>query len=532
MTMHRLTLAVVASLLPAGATASMARAQVPVPCERLAAQRLRNVTITAAVAITDGRFTPPGSPVAGTGLPPFCRVTGVIAPTADSHIVFELWLPLDHWNHKFSTVGNGGWAGSIGYNLLAGQLKRGYATASTNTGHDAPAAGEDAAKFAFGHPERLVDFASRAYHETTVDAKVLTTAFYGAAPEHAYWIGCSTGGCEGLMEAQRYPDDFDGIVAGAPANNFTRLMAGDLDGTLALLQDPASALSPAAKGLIARAAIAACDKIDGVADGVLEDPPACPFDPGVLQCAAGLSDVQCLTPAQVEADRRVHRGLVDPASGRQIFPGLATSSEPGWVNGSPATALLIPISYYKWLVFRDSAWDWRTFSFGHPADAQASANADAMFAPILNATNPDLRDFQRRGGKLIQYHGWIDQLISPQNSIDYYESVIAFDAGGGKDRAAALRDVQSFYRLFMIPGMGHCSGGPGPNFFDMQTALEQWVEHGVAPDVVIGSHLIGAGVSRTRPLCPYPSIARYGGRGSTDSAANFSCGPPPAARGG
>ncbi len=268
---------------------------------------------------------------------------------------------------------------------------------------------------------------------------------------------------------------------------------------------------------------------------MLEDPRSCGFDAGALQCPPNQQANTCLTAAQVEADRRVHRGLKDPTTGAQLYPGLATSGEPGWVNRTPATALSTSISYYRWLVFGDSAWDWHPFSFAHPADNAASMAAEAKYAPILNATNPDLREFQRRGGKLIQYHGWIDQLIAPQNSIDYYESVVAFDAGhasAGSNRTTALGDVQGFYRLFMVPGMGHCSGGPGPNSFDMQTALEQWVEHGVAPDVITGSHLIGPGKIRTRPLCAYPKVAVYSGTGSSDSLANFSCRVPNGLGGG
>jgi feruloyl esterase len=496
-----------------------------VACAGLADQRLPNTTITAADSITSGTFTPPGSTNAITNLPPFCRVAGVIEPTSESHILFEVWLPLQNWNGGFAGVGNGGWAGSISFGALQEQIRRGYATASSNTGHQA-APGANAARFAFEHPEQLIDFAYRAHHETTSKAKALVRAFYGAPPEHAYWIGCSSGGYEGLMAAQRFPADYDGIVAGAPANNFTRLMAGDLDATLAVLKDPASNLPPSALGVLYRGALAACDGADGVVDGVLEDPSRCRFDPAALQCAANQMPGACLTSAQVEAARRVYRGPIDPITGTQLYPGLAAGSEAFWPNRDPDNPFSIPIAYYKWLVFADPNWDWRTFQLANPADYQAFLKAESRFAPILNATDPNLRDFRQRGGKLLQYHGWNDQLIAPQNSIDYYENVVSFVGGGRQDRTSAVGEVQSFYRLFMAPGMAHCSGGPGPNSFDMQAALEQWVQRGIAPEEVLATHSTNGVVDRLRPLCPYPKVAVYKGKGDTNDAANFACRDP------
>ncbi len=510
---------VAAALL--GATAASPTATIA--CEKLVDVRLPNTTISAAQAITAGSFTPSGGN-AINALPPFCRVAGEIHPTNDSHILFELWLPLQSWNGKFAGVGNWGWAGSQPFFGLAEQVRRGYATASTNTGHQAMP-GFDMAKFAFGHPEQLIDFAYRAYHETTVKAKELTQTFYGKSPEHSYFIGCSSGGCEGLMEAQRFPADYDGIVAGAPANNWTRLMAGDLDAILAVAKDSTTNLS-SVLGLLYRAALASCDATDGVADGVLEDPRRCAFDPATLRCRAMQSpSATCLTPAQVEAARRVYRGLQEPTTSAQLYPGVAPGSEPFWPNRNPANPFPIPIAHYRWLVFADSSWDWRTFDFTKPADHDAFLRSESRLAPMLNATNPNLRDFQRRGGKLLQYHGWSDQLIAPQNSIDYYESVVSFFAAS-RDRGGALRDVQSFYRLYMVPGMAHCGGGPGPTAFDMQTALEKWVEQGSPPEAVVATRSLGVLngiVDRSRPLCPYPKVAVYRGEGDTNDAANFSC---------
>jgi feruloyl esterase len=494
-------------------------------CAGLVAQTLPSTTINSAEAVTAGSFTPPGSTNAQGDLPPFCRVAGVIAPTSESAIRFEVWLPLHGWNGKFAGVGNGGWAGTISYGALATQLRRGYATASTNTGHDV-APGQNAARFAFEKPEQLVDFAYRSQHETAVAAKALLQAFYGQAPARSYFIGCSSGGYQGLMEAQRFPADYDGIVSAMPANNWTRLMAGDLDGILGVLQRPDSFLPPAALGLLHRAAIAACDGGDGVVDGIIEDPRQCSFDPAALTCTASQEPGTCLAPAQVEAARRVYDGLKDPRTGQQVFPGLARGSEPFWVHRDRDNPFTIPLAHYKWLVFRDPAWDWRTFEFTDPADYDKHAAAEATLAPLLNATNPDLGEFRKRGGKLLQYHGWNDQLISAQSSIDYYESVLSFFGQGQQDRAGTLKDVQTFYRLFMAPGMAHCSGGTGPNTFDAQGALEQWVERGVAPDRIIATREINGVADRLRPLCPYPQVAVYKGTGDTNDAASFDCRAP------
>lgn len=509
------TVAVLTTVLLAGVHAQTDRAAA---CTALANAPVQATSITAAEAITSGTFTPPGSTNAIPNLPPFCRIAGMIKPTAESEIRFEVWLPLANWNGKYSQAGNGGWAGTVSYGQLQDQLRRGYATASTNTGHQT-GSGVDAARFAFEHPEQLIDFAYRAHHETTLKAKGLVAAFYGKPADKAYWFGCSSGGYEGLQEAQRFPADFDGIVAGAPANNFTRLMAGDFDATLAVLKDPASTLSASGLGLLYRGMLAACDASDGVTDGVLEDPRQCRFDPGTLQCAANQKPDTCLSPPQVEAARRVYRGAVDPKSRSTIYPGMSFGSEPFWPNRDGSSPFPIPVSYYKWLVFADPNWDWRTFDMSKPADYEAHQKAELKYAPILNATNPDLREFRKRGGKLIQWHGWSDQLIAAQNSIDYYESVLSLFGGNAAD-------VQSFYRLFMAPGMTHCSGGPGPNTFDMQPVLEEWVEKGKAPDQIIATHAINGVVDRSRPLCPYPQVAKYKGTGDTNDAANFACAAP------
>ena len=500
-------------------------------CASLAEQKLPNTTITSAQSLTSGTFTPTGSTNPIANLPPFCRVAGVIAPTSDSQILFEVWLPLEKWNGKFAGVGNGGWAGVISFPQLADQLRRGYAAASTNTGHEA-AGGTNAARFAFEKPERLIDFAYRSHHETALKAKAITEAFYAKAPERSYFIGCSSGGYEGLMEAQRFPDDYDGIVAGMPANNWTRLMAGDFDATLAVFKDGVNNLPTTALGLLHRSALAACDSKDGVVDGVLEDPRQCAFDPASLSCKAGQSADTCLSAAQVDAARRVYGGLKDPTTGAQLYPGLVPGSEQLWPNRDIANPFPIPIAHYKWLVFADPNWDWTSFDFSDPADYQAHQKAEAKYAPILNATDPNLKAFRQRGGKLLQYHGWNDQLITPLNSINYYESVLSFFGSGQEGektlhREKTIQDVQSFYRLFMAPGMAHCGGGAGPNTFDMQAALEQWVERGVAPERIVATRGVNGVIDRLRPLCPYPQVAVYKAQGDTNEAVNFECSAAP-----
>ena len=488
-------------------------------CESLAGVALEGTTITLAQRITEGAFTPAGAPNAITDLPPFCRVAGVIKPTSDSNILFEVWLPLNGWNGRFVGVGNGGWAGNVSYGALAAQIRRGNAAGSTDTGHPA-GPGLDQAKFAYQHSERLVDFAWRSVREMTVKAKALTHAFYEKHPDHSYWVGCSTGGKQGLMEAQRFPDDYDGILAGAPANNWTRLMHATVDVTVAGL-DSAGRLAPDDLQMLNRAVLSACDKLDAVEDGVLEDPRQCRFDPASLQCKPGSAPGTCLTAGQIATVRRVYGGPRDLRTGAQLYPGLPFGSELGWqVMLNTDRPFPIPLSFYRWIVFADSQWNWKAFDPRRPTDYAVIQRADSQYAPLLSAIDPDLGRFRQRGGKLIQYHGWSDQLISAENSTAYYESVLA-RSGGAKARA--LRDVQEFYRLYMVPGMLHCAGGPGPNAFDLQTALERWVEQKEAPEAVVATHLTNRVVDRSRPLCPYPRTAIYKGGGDTNDAANFEC---------
>ena len=523
---HAACAAAGALLLGAGACGSVpgeaGAAAASTACERLIDLDLPDTTITHAAPMAAGGFTPPGGSAA-LDAPAFCRVAGVIAPAVN----FEVWLPESGWNGKFQGIGNGGMAGSIYFDRMATALRRGYATAATDTGHVAASpGGVFDATWAFERPDLIEDFGHRALHLTTVNAKAITAAHYGRPPDYSYYVGCSKGGQQGLMEAQRYPQDYDGLIAGNPAHDWTSFYAGaHLWYSQATLADPDSYIPADKLPLLGDAVNAACDALDGIEDGVLDDPRACDFDPAELTCADGQDPATCFTPKQVEAVRAIWSGGRN-AAGEQVYPGLVPGGEgtPGgwdrWVSGrEPFASLhwLAAEGFFRNLVFDDLDWDFRSFDYDEDL-----AFALEKVGAALDAVDPDLRPLRDRGGKLLVYHGWSDADISPLSSIDYYENVVSV-VGDGRDRAAALADTRDFFRLFMAPGMGHCAGGPGPNRFDALAALEQWVEEGRAPDRIVASRQSGGVVDRTRPLCPYPDIARWNGTGSTDDAANFAC---------
>jgi feruloyl esterase len=489
-----------------------------VPCETLAKFAFPDASITLVQSVPAGEFAlpegfrpGPGDPSAKalTGtlkeLPPFCRVAATLKPTSDSDIKVEIWLPATNWNRKYEAVGNGGWAGSISYSGLAGALGNGYATSSTDTGHDGPGG-----SFALGHPEKLIDFAWRSEHAMTLKAKAVIKAFYGDDPKLSYWVGCSSGGKQGLKEAQRFPDDYDGIAAGAPVLNWTHRSIEALWVAQAALKDPASYIPAEKYPLIHQAAIAACDQQDGLKDGLISDPAGCHFDPAALECKEGGAE-QCLTHPQVEAVRKIYGPALNSRTGEKLSPGFEPGSELGWraIIGGPE-----PFSaagdYFKYVVFRDPMWNWRTFNLDHDA-----ALADQVDDGTINATSADLKRFVGHQGKLILYHGWTDTNITPGATVDYYKTVVQ-QMGGAAQTAQSVR-------LFMIPGMNHCGGGEGPNVFSMVGALERWVEDGKAPDQVLAAHLSSGKADRTRPLCPYPQMAQYRGTGDPNDAVNFVC---------
>jgi feruloyl esterase len=520
--------AVVAAMLAAAsmAAAPLARAAVtqssPAPahgaCADLIELELPDTTIVKAEEVRGPSFaTPDGTSL--DRLPGFCRVSARTSPAVN----FEVWLPLQDWSGRFQVVGNGANAGSISYGAMATALRRGYAVGSTDTGHATRNARD--ASWAVGHPELLVDFGHRAVHVTTGNGKKVVEAFYHEPARRSYYVGCSTGGRQGMMEAQRYPDDFDGIIAGAPAFNWTRFQAGGhLWAVLATNKDPESYIPTAKLRLLGDAVNAACDAGDGIRDGVLDDPRTCRFDPQTLACAPGADPASCFTPKQIKAVKDIWAGSRN-AAGEVIYPGYLPGAESagGWASYTTGTGPLTGNHYeqadnvLKYMVFGNPKWDFRTFDYEKDLPA-----AIAKFGPIMDAFNPDLSGVRRHGAKLILYHGWNDPSISPLNTINYYDNVIA-ELQQGRSREQAAAEVQEFARLFLVPGMLHCTGGPGPNSFDMLTALENWVEKGVPPDQVIAAHETKGVVDRTRPLCAYPKVAVYNGSGSTDDAANFAC---------
>ncbi len=475
-------------------------------CESLASLTFPDATITMAQPVAAGAFTQPGGrggPTQLSDLPAFCRVAATLKPSNDSDIKIEVWLPATGWNGKFQGVGNGAWQGSIAYPAMAEALRRGYSTSSTDTGHVG-----GSASFGLGHPEKVIDFAYRSEHEMTVKAKAIVNAFYGNAPKFSYWNGCSAGGRQAMKEAQMFPLDYDGIIAGSPGLDWSGRTAQAVRITQALQKEDAR-LSPATAQVLHGAVVGACDALDGVKDGLIENPVACKFDPGVLVCKGG-EESGCLTPAQVDTARLIYSPIIDAKTKREI-PGLAPGSELGWTDmGWSASARATGLDHFRFLVFGDPAWDVQKFNVSTDVARLAEGPSGA-----IDAGDPNLKAFFDRGGKLLQYHGWSDPQITPLNSTAYFKRVVTAMGGASK--------VHGSYRLFMAPGMAHCGGGEGPNDFDELAALEQWVEHGKAPDMITASNSKNGKVVRTRPLCPYPQVASYKGSGSTDEAANFVC---------
>jgi len=521
---RRQIVAIVVSGMPVLAAAQQADLQQS--CQQLTELTLANTKVLSAELVAENSFIQPGTRNQ-LETPAFCRLVGVTRPA----INFEVWLPLEDWNGKFQVVGNGGMAGTLSYAAMAGALQRNYATASTDTGHRAGPVSFDAS-WASGRPDLIEDFGHRALHLTTVNGKKVVSALYQSPPQFSYYVGCSKGGQQGLMEAQRYPDDFDGIIAGDPANDWTRFYAGaHLWYSQAMLADEEAWIPPAKLQTLGDAVNNACDALDGIEDGILMNPLACNFKPASLACAVGTDDNSCLNPKQVSAVEKIWSGVTN-SRGELIYPGLVPGGEaaPGgwanWVTGrEPFRSLhwLGGEGFFRWFVFDDPDWDFTTFDYDADLDY-----ALRRVGPAVDAINPDLTPLRDNGAKLIVYHGWSDPDISPIASIDYYNEVVSFIESeiGSNDRNAALTSTRDFYRLFMVPGMGHCSGGPGPDRFDAFTALENWVEQGVAPESILAAKQEDGVTVRSRPLCPYPEVAQYNGIGNTDLAENFSCAIP------
>ena len=541
----RFLYASLALLLTASGQSSFAQQS----CEKLKDLQLPQVEITSATLVPAGSFASSEPTVAGAAaaaLAAHCVVKAVARPTSDSQIGIEIWLPAENWNGRYEQTGNGGWAGAIHERPLAGAVRRGFAAAATDDGHQGGITdnghGERTAEFAIGHPEKLTDFGYRAVHETAVVSKTIIDAYYGRHPAESYFFGCSDGGREALMEAQRFPEDFNGILAGDPASDWSRWAAGLVWDEQAQLAGSPGAIPVTRRALIENAVIAACDAMDGVKDGLISDPRYCHFTPAVLTCR-GSDASNCLTAPQVATLKRIYAGPKNPRTGERIYPGY-----PPGIENSPSFGHIIAPwrpgvfsfgdTYFGQLLFEQKNWDPRTLHFDSDI-----ALSDRKGSPVIDAINPDLRSFRDHGGRLIQYHGWSDALVPAGASIAYYESVQAFMSKYPDPQSDNPKSVDAFYRLFMIPGMGHCYGGAGPTSiiptdsthaadpeYDLMLSLEQWVENGIAPEMVIGSGKVPNDPAKTmsRPICPYPQVTRYKGTGDTDNAGSFECAVPPA----
>ena len=483
-------------------------------CANLEKQKYANVTITSAAFMNDppGFLAPTtpgmfGTPAGLKVTKPFCRVTGFIEPVKGSHIGFEVWMPPEAtWNSRYLAVGNPAFEGAIKYGGLKQSLEQGYATASTDTGHQDPGH-----KWGMGNEVALVDWTHRAVHETTVVAKHLIKAFYGQGPRYSYWDSCHNGGRQGLAAAQRYPEDFDGIVAGDPAYYLTHLQAGSEYLSWIALKDGTKApgfVPPAKYPALHRAVLDACDTLDGVKDEAIEDPSRCKFDPASIQCQ-GPDALSCLTEAQVSTVRSLYAGAKF-ADGTQIYSGFEPGSELQWsAMISGPDPLFINNDFFKYIAFEDPNWDFRTFDVDRDTRL-----IDARLGPVINSTNPDLKAFKANGGKLLMYQSWNETWVLPRMLTTYYNSVVS--TMGGENQ------TKDFARLFVVPGDGMCPGNPAT--FDVLGALQKWREQGIAPDQIKMNYRDGKRIYKTRPVCPYPQVAIYKGSGDINDAANFSCG--------
>ncbi len=464
------------------------------------------------------------APVPGAeGVPAYCRVSGLLDP----EIAFEVSLP-DRWNGRLYMIGNGGHAGEAlddpgRVSQIHDALKVGFAVAQTNTGHDSRK--EPGATFVMSDPQKAIDYAYRAVHLTAVTARAIAKDYFGRSVDYAYWNSCSNGGRQGLIEAQRFPEDFDGIVANAPWVDQTGFTIGALWNQRALDEAP---LSAAKLHLLAERVMARCDAMDGLADGLIDDPRRCDFDPArdVPACAAGVDEPGCLTAAQATTVARIQNGPV--SKGKPFFPGFEPGSEAvmpnffgggvssGWLNmivspqpGGKSADFGLAEDTMRYLVHKPPKpdYDYKTFDF------DKDIKMLERWGKLADAKDADLGKFRNRGGKLLMTYGWADSILQPRMGVRYYEEAVRKNGPGTGD----------FFRLFMVPGMSHCSGGIGPDQHDPMTVIINWVEKGKAPDQIIARRTVDGKVVRTRPLCPYPQVARHTGEGSIDDAANFRC---------
>jgi feruloyl esterase len=487
-------------------------------CEGLRSISLSQATIVTADVVQAGIFVPPPPPAPPAGarqggpgarqggapappaepIPQHCRVTMVLKPSSDSHINAELWMPTENWNGRLLAVGNGGFAGSIqGYGDMQIALRRGYATVATDTGHTA--ADGPNGMFALGHPEKIVDFAYRAVHEMTVKSKQLVNEFYDRPAQYAYFKGCSTGGRQAVMAAQRYPEDYDGIIGGALANRHIHMHTAGFARNVNLARNPDQAISEAKAQMVTDAVMRKCDTLK---EGFLNNPRQCSFDFSTLLCE-GADGETCLTRAQLKSVEAFYGGLKN-SKGELIFSGQSLGNRLPPLRSNPPAQVTDTVRIWA---FQNPDYDWNTF------DLDRDMPIIDKKIGFVDAVDPDLNKFKAHGGKLLLYTGWGDTSITPENTVLYYESVL--DKMG--------KNQSDWTRLFMVPGMAHCRGGDGPNTFDLIGTLEQWREKGTAPAQMMGSNPQSG---LTRPICPYPQYAKYRGSGDLKDAANWACAAP------
>jgi feruloyl esterase len=483
-------------------------------CDKLAGLNLPQAKVAAAEIVAKGSFQLPQTGQGGgrgpkfdpNVLPDFCRVQATLAPSADSNIKMEVWLPVSGWNGNYHTVGNGGWGGTISYQGLIESIQRGYAVASTDTGHTEPGA-----SWAPGHPEKVKDYGGRAIHETTVKAKAITKAFYGKAPAVSFMTGCSLGGLQTIKSIQDYPEDFDAVVAGSPHINMTRWNATQIWPSWVLLKDPEKLISKEKMAYVHQKVLEQCDGSDGLKDGIVDNPLTCGFKVSSLLCK-GDETPECLTKKQAEFLQQVYAGPVYQSTGKSINPGPLVGNEGNWRFSLPPNPASVATELFKYLTFEDPKWDWK--SMDYDKDIQLT---EKKVAPVINADNPErLARYFNRGGKLILYIG-------------SYEDTNFTAHLGYLDKArqiAGTKKTEDLVRVFVVPGMGHCGGGIGADTFDKLGAIARWQETGKAPDALDASQVKDGTVTFTRPLCAYPKWARYDGSGDSTKAENFSCKQP------
>ena len=501
----------------AGALASMPTLSIAATCDGLSSLSLPNATITLAQTVAAGSFTAParGGPPGGRGqqfsdLPEFCRVQATLRPSSDSDIKIELWMPAAaKWNGKLRGTGNGGLGGGAGVNAgaLANGVRRGYATAGNNTGHDGDSS------YALDHPEKIKDFGYRSAHEMTVASKAIIRAFYGTDAKSSYMAEGGGGTIAALSSAQRYPEDYDTIAVTGMSSYLTRHTFAQMWIWQATHQDAASFIPPDKYPVLHNAALNACDALDGLKDGIIGDVARCQFDPSVTLCKSGDSS-SCLTARQVEAAKKIYAGPHNPRTGEEIYSPLYPGSELGWSQLAGGDAPLgIPVEFFKYYVLRDPAWDYKTRPINFDSDVTASNRAEIQ--PV-NAVDPDLSKFFARGGKLLLVDGWADSAVPPKVAINYYNAVV---------KKLGAKSVKESMRFFMVPGMGHGPGTNGAeNFnFDALSLIEQWREHATAPNQLIVEHFKDGKQVGTRLVCQYPQVAVYKGSGDAESSASYSC---------